>query len=84
MPGEINQGKPWAKLSCPLRGGAYTLCAVHREQLVFLRINVDVEATLAIRHRLEAYATLTPSRGGCWFVDLPVGVLETSLHAPED
>jgi hypothetical protein len=51
---------------------------------LFLEHKVDVEATLAIRHRLEAYATLTPSRGGCWFADLPVGDLEASLHTPED
>jgi hypothetical protein len=30
------------------------------------------------------YATLTPSRGCCWFVDFSVGDLEASLHTPED
>jgi hypothetical protein len=41
-------------------------------------------STILAKHRLEAYATLTSSRGGCWFVDLSTGDLEASLHTPED
>jgi hypothetical protein len=38
---------------------------------------------LRTEHRLDAYATLTLSRGCCWFVDFSVGDLEASLHTPE-
>jgi hypothetical protein len=58
-------------------------CEVQGLFAIFCTRYFDVEATLTIRHRLEAYATLTPSRGGCWFADLPVA-LETSLHTLED
>jgi hypothetical protein len=41
-------------------------------------------STILAKHRLEAYATLTSSRGGCWLVDSSAGDLEASLHTPED
>jgi hypothetical protein len=43
--GKLTQGKPCAKLSCPLRGEASSLCVVH-EHKGTLHYNLDVESAL--------------------------------------